>query len=192
MLTLIFEGDAIVLAVERLVLDTADFLRTLVLDMVEMVKVVVVAYSRNFSDTSAKESGMASERWLRSVDGFTKVMSMSMVISCMVARLVPMTSKVSKAVAVTIVLMVSMEAKATSMDVYQGHMEIRGPKMFVTFLLIIICLLLGVIVWLVIKLETPQPPRKVLRTTMIIMIIIIITVDIWFKSCCPVYSVQGQ
>ena len=45
MLTLIFEGDAIVLAVERLVLDTADFLRTLVLDMVEMVKVVVVAYS---------------------------------------------------------------------------------------------------------------------------------------------------
>ena len=103
------------------------------LDMVEMVKVVVVAYSRNFSDTSAKESGMASERWLRSVDGFTKVMSMSMVISCMVARLVPMTSKVSKAVAVTIVLMVSMEAKATSMDVYEGHMEIRGPKMFVTF-----------------------------------------------------------
>ena len=164
MLTLIFEGDAIVLAVERLVLDTADFLRTLVLDMVEMVKVVVVAYSRNFSDTSAKESGMASERWLRSVDGFTKVMSMSMVISCMVARLVPMTSKVSKAVAVTIVLMVSMEAKATSMDLYQGHMEIRGPKMFVTFLLIIICLLFGVIVWLVSKLKTPQPPRKVLRT----------------------------
>ena len=73
------------MAVERLVLDTADFLRTLVLDMVEMVKVVVVAYSRNFSDTSAKESGMASERWLRSVDGFTKVMSMSMVISCMVS-----------------------------------------------------------------------------------------------------------
>ena len=75
-----------------------------------------------------------------------------------------MTSKVSKAVAVTIVLMVSMEAKATSMDVYQGHMEIRGPKMFVTFLLIIICLLFGVIVWLVSKLKTPQPPRKVLRT----------------------------
>ena len=134
--------------------------------MLEMVKVVVVAYSRNLSDSIAKESGIASERWLRSVDAFTKVMSMAMVISCMVARLVPMTSKVSKAVAVTIVLMVSMEAKATSMDLYQGRMESasRGPKMFVTFLLIIICLLFGVIVWLVIKLKTPQPPRKVLRT----------------------------
>ena len=28
--------------------------------------------------------------------------------------------------------------------------------------------------------------------TIIIIIVIIITVDIWFKSCCPVYSVQGQ
>ena len=124
LLTLIFEGDAIVLAVERLVLDTADFLRTLVLDMVEMVKVVVVAYSRNFSDTSAKESGMASERWLRSVDGFTKVMSMSMVISCMVARLVPMTSKVSKAVAVTIVLMVSISGPQ---DVYDLPFDYHLP-----------------------------------------------------------------
>ena len=124
MLTLIFEGDAIVLAVERLVLDTADFLRTLVLDMVEMVKVVVVAYSRNFSDTSAKESGMASERWLRSVDGSTKVMSMSMVISCMVARLVPMTSKVSKAVAVTIVLMVSISGPQ---DVYDLPFDYHLP-----------------------------------------------------------------
>ena len=28
--------------------------------------------------------------------------------------------------------------------------------------------------------------------TIIIIIVIIITVDIWFKSCCPVYSVQGR